>query len=124
MNILGRVSRLNAADRRLLRRQHEGVQRTLLTTETAADGECPRDVAVVVIGQRATGINEQQISVLENGTVVDVVQHACILTTSNDGAVGRSTSSLLKEMLFDQRLNLALCHAWANRCPSQFMGRG
>ena len=122
MHILSRLSWMDAVDRRLLRSEHQRIELTLLTGEATTDWEGAGDIAVVVVRQRTTGIDQQQVSLLKHVAVVDVVQNASVVSSRNDGAVGGTSGSLLEEVLLNQSLHLTLRHARANGGSGQFMG--
>ena len=56
-------------DLRLLRRKHQAVEVPLFGAEPPVHRERAGDIAVVVVLQRATGINQQQITVRQGGCV-------------------------------------------------------
>ena len=122
MHPLGGESRRHRGHRRFLGRQDQLVQGPLLTAEAAIHRKGAGDVAVVVIRQRATGVDQQQIAVVQRGPVGGVVEHAGVVAAGHDRAVGRPAGALLQEVLLDHRLHLALEEARPDHLARQFMG--
>ena len=122
MHRLSSTAGSHNGNRSLLGRQHQAVEIPLLRRETAIHRESTGDVAVVVILQRTTGINQQKLTVLKLGLISCVMQHAGIIPASDNGAVGRSTSPIASEVSFHRRLHLSLVHARAGDRAGQLVG--
>ena len=124
MHALGREPRRHRGHSRLLGRQHQLIERPLLAREATVDRERAGDVAVVVVSQRAAGVDQQQVAIAQGGVVGGVVQHAGVVAASHDRAVGRPPRALLQEVLLDHRLHLALIEAGPGHLAGQLVGLG
>ena len=124
MHSFSTKARGHRSHRRFLSRQHQLVEGTLLATEATVDREGAGNVAVVVIIKGATGIDQQQITVVQRGVVGDVMQHAGVVAAGHDRAVGRASGTLLQEMLLNHGLHLPLVKARPHHLASQLVGLG
>ena len=124
MHALGGLPRRHHRHRCLLGRQHQLVQGPLLAREAAVDRESAGDVAVVVIAQRAAGVDQQQVAVAQHVVVGGVVQHAGVVAAGDDRTVGGAAGSLLEEVLLDHRLHLPLAQPRPRHPAGQLMGFG
>ena len=110
--------------RGLLGRQHQSIEGPLLATEAPPHREGAGDVAVVVVVEGASRIDQHQVAIAQLGAVGGVVQHAGIVATGHDRAIGRTAGALLEEVLLNHRLHLPFLQAGAGHLPGQFMGFG
>ena len=122
VDLFGGAARSHSRHRRDLGLKHQVIKVSLFTTEATIHGEGACDVAVVVIAEGASGINQQQIAVTELGAIGDVVENAGVIPTGNDRSIGRTTRTRSQKVLFNQRLDLAFPHSWLGGLPGQFMG--
>ena len=83
--------------RSFLSRQNQAVQLPLFDRKAAIHREGPGDVAVVVVLQGTTGIDQQQVAVLKRCSISGVMQHAGVVSTGNDGAIGRPAGTVAAE---------------------------
>ena len=119
---LRRAAGSHNGNRSFLSLQHQAVELPLFRREAAIHREGTGDVAVVVILQRTTGIDQQQVTVLQRGRVGGVVQHAGVITASDDGSVGRTAGPVAAEVGLHRRLHLGFVHARAGDRSGQLVG--
>ena len=124
MHALGGLAGRHHRHRRLLGRQHQLVEGPLFAREAAVDREGAGDVAVVVIAERAAGVDQQQVAIAQQGVVGGVVQHAGVVAAGDDRAVGRSAGALLEEVLLDHGLHLPLVQPGPCHPTRQLVGFG
>ena len=102
--------------------QHHLVEGALLRAEATVDREGARDVSVVVVVQGATGVDQKQIAVVQHRVIRRVMQNTGVIPAGNNRAIGRTSRPLLKEVLLDHPLHLALIQPGARHLTGQFMG--
>ena len=122
MHSLGRATRNDLGDGGLLSPEHQPIERSLLRAEETVDREGAGDVAVVIVLEAATGINQQQIAVLENSRVASVMENTGIVASRHDRAVGRSPGPLLHEVLLNHRLHLPFRQTGPGHLARKFVG--
>src|SRR5690606_18798901 len=84
----------------LLRLQHQLVDGLLLRRELAVDREGTGDVRGVVL-VLATGIDQEQVPVLQRHVVFVVVQDAGVVATGNDRGIGRRQAARAAELVHE-----------------------
>ena len=116
------VADSNRIDCRQVRFEHHLVGCTLGVREAPVHREGARDVGRVSL-VFATGIDEQQIAVVQDGLVLTVVQDATIGATAHDGQI-RDVGAPPCELVTQFGLDLVLETAGATKTHRTHMGQG
>ena len=95
-----RHARTDGGNCRCLCRQHDFVGVTLGGAETAINREGAADVGRIS-RQFATGVDQHQRTIRQGLVVFDVVQHAGVGATRNDGQEGVPAAALTTEFMAD-----------------------
>ena len=121
MHLFSVAARTHRRHGGLLGRKHDAVKLALFSGETAVHRKGAGDVAVVVIIHAASGIDQQQITVLQGCRVGRVMEHAGIVPPGNDGAIGRSAGPGSAEVGLNGGLHLSLIHPRLRHRTGEFM---
>ncbi len=112
MDVVKALAGFGHGDGRVLRCQHQVIQRALRAAELAVGGEGAGDVAGVAIELTAR-VDQHQITTFDRRRIRTVVQHAGIGARRHDGAVGRVLRAVFAEGAQQLGVQVVLAHILA-----------